>query len=148
MQDLATQTEWNVARTYQVVVDRWFGVVVARLYTGNQLSDRRVFGHFNRPRTLVLQHYNAVIDPRRLRPRCCHRGSYFKHPTSSPVRPLACNWYYCEQFIAKPKPACALRFSWAATSGNLGLWANMTSSVKSEVRNVSLRRLRRTEPRP
>ena len=30
----------------------------------------------------------AVID-RRLRPRCCHLGSYFKRPKSSPVRPLA-----------------------------------------------------------
>jgi len=38
---------------------------------------------------------------------------------SSPVRPLSCNWYYCAQFIAKPKAACALRFSWAATSSNL-----------------------------
>jgi len=27
---------------------------------------------------------------------------------------LAGNWYYCAQFIAKPKAACALRFSWAA----------------------------------
>ena len=45
----------------------------------------------------------------------------FKRPKSSPVRPLACNWYYCAQFIAKPKAACALRFSWAATSSNLGL---------------------------
>jgi len=24
---------------------------------------------------------------------------------------LACNWYYYAQFIAKPKAACALRFS-------------------------------------
>ena len=62
----------------------------------------------------------AVID-RRLRPRCSHLGSYFKRPRSSPVRPLACNWYYCAQFIAKPKAACALGFSWAATSSNLGL---------------------------
>ena len=61
----------------------------------------------------------AVID-RRLRPRCCHLQSYFKRPKSSPVRPLVCNWYYCAQFIAKPKAACALRFSWAATSSNLG----------------------------
>jgi len=30
----------------------------------------------------------AVID-RSLRPRCCHLGSYFKRPKSSPVRPLA-----------------------------------------------------------
>jgi len=63
----------------------------------------------------------AVID-RRLRPRCCHPGSYYSEsPKSSPVRPLACNWYYYAQFIAKPKAACALRFSWAATSSNLGL---------------------------
>ena len=51
-----------------------------------------------------------VIDCR-LRPRCCHLGSYSKRPKSSPVRPLACNWYYCAQFIAKPKAACELRFS-------------------------------------
>jgi len=62
----------------------------------------------------------AVID-RRLRPRCCHLGSYFKRPKSSTGRPLACNWYYCAQSIAKPKAACALRFSWAATSSNFGL---------------------------
>jgi len=62
----------------------------------------------------------AVIDCR-LRPRCCHLGSYFKHPKSSPVRSLACNWYYCAQFIAKPNAACALRFSWVVTSSNLGL---------------------------
>ena len=42
-------------------------------------------------------------------------------PKSSPVRPSACNWYYCAQFIAKPNAACALRFSWVATSSNLGL---------------------------
>ena len=28
---------------------------------------------------------------------------------------------YCARLIAKPKAACALRFSWAATSSNLGL---------------------------
>ena len=59
--------------------------------------------------------YKAVIDRRR-RPL----GSYFKRLKSSPVRPLTCNWYYCAQFIAKPKAAGALRFSWAATSSNLG----------------------------
>jgi len=64
--------------------------------------------------------YQAVID-RRLRPRCFHLGSYFKRPQCSPVRPLASNWYYCAQFIAKPNTACVLRFSWAATSSNLGL---------------------------
>ena len=54
-------------------------------------------------------------------PQCCHLRSYFKRPKSSPVLPLACNWYYCVQLIAKPKAACALHFSWAATSSNLGL---------------------------
>ena len=54
-------------------------------------------------------------------PQCCHLGSYFKRPKSSPVRPSACNWYYCAEFIAKPKAASELRFSWAATSNNLGL---------------------------
>jgi len=53
-----------------------------------------------------------------------------KRPKSSPVCPLACNWYYCAQFIAEPKAPCALHFSWAATASNLGLWANMTSSIK------------------
>jgi len=43
-----------------------------------------------------------------------------KRPKSCPVRPLACIWYYCAQRIAKPKAACALRFSWAATSSKLG----------------------------
>ena len=62
----------------------------------------------------------AAID-RRLRPRCCHQGSYCKRPKSSSMRPLACKWYHCAQFIAKPKAACALRFSCAATSSNLGL---------------------------
>ena len=51
---------------------------------------------------------------------------------------------YCAQCIAKPKFACALRFSWAATSSSL---ANMTSSIKPEVHNISLRRQKWTEPR-
>jgi len=62
----------------------------------------------------------AVID-RRLGARRRHLGSYCKRRKSSPVPPLACNWYYCAQFTAKPKAACALRFSWAATSSNLDL---------------------------
>jgi len=81
---------------------------------------------------------------RRLRPRCCHLGSYFKRPKSSPVRPLACNWYYCAHFIAKPKAACALSFSWTAKSSNLGL----SVTTYHELHNISLRRQRRTEPRP
>ena len=58
-------------------------------------------------------------------------------PKSSHVRPLACNWCYCAQFIAKTKAACALRFSWAATSSNLGLGAKTTSSIKPEVQCVA-----------
>jgi len=34
---------------------------------------------------------NKAVTDRRLRPRCCHLGSYFKRPKSSPVRPLACD---------------------------------------------------------
>jgi len=63
---------------------------------------------------------NTTVIDRRLRPRCCHLGSYFKCPKSSPVRPSACNWYYCAQLIANVKAASELRFSWAATSSNLG----------------------------
>ena len=37
------------------------------------------------------------------------------------MRLLACNWHYCAQFIAKPKAASALCFSWVATSSNLSL---------------------------
>jgi len=61
----------------------------------------------------VLHTTNNAVTDRRLRPR-----------KSNPVRPLACNWYYCASFIAKPKAACALRFSWAATSTIFGLRAN------------------------
>jgi len=59
-----------------------------------------------RPVETTHDKYKAVIDRRR-RPL----GSYFKRLKSSPVRPLTCNWYYCAQFIAKPKAAGALRFS-------------------------------------
>ena len=82
--------------------------------------DSRLRGRGFEYRLFPLLDNKPVID-RRFRPRCCHLGSYLKHRKSSPVRPLACNWYYCAQFIAKPKAACALRFSWAATSSNLGL---------------------------
>ena len=91
---------------------------------------------------------NKADTDRRLHPLCCHLGSYFKRPKSSHVRPLACNWYYCAQFVAMPKAACALSFKWQATSSNLGLWANMTSSIKPELYNVSLRRQSRTERWP
>jgi len=62
-----------------------------------------------------------LLTYRRLRPRCCHLRSYFKRPKSSPMRPLASNRYYCAQLIARPKAACALCFSWTATSRYLGL---------------------------
>jgi len=65
--------------------------------------------------SLIVAFLNKVFIDRRIRPQCCHLWSYFKRPKSSPVRPLACNWYYCAQFIAKPKAACALSFNWAAT---------------------------------
>ena len=54
-----------------------------------------------------------VLSPGKLR--------YFKGHKSSPcVRCPATGWYHSAQFIPKPKAACALRFSWAATSSNLG----------------------------
>ena len=99
------------------------------------------------PRQLWRRH-KAVIA-RRLRPRCCHMRSYSTSARKVvPCVRCPCNWYYCAEFIARPKAACALRFSWAPTSSNLGLWADMTSSIKPEVHNVSLRRQRRTEPQP
>jgi len=52
------------------------------------------------------KHDKAVID-RRLRPRCCHTGSYFKRPKSSPVSPLACNWYYCAVYSLAQGCVCA-----------------------------------------
>ena len=39
------------------------------------------------PRT---KYENTAVIDRRLRPRCCHLGSYFERPKSSPVGPLAC----------------------------------------------------------
>jgi len=36
----------------------------------------------------------AVIDCR-LYLRCCHLGSYFQAPKSSPMHPLAYYWHYC-----------------------------------------------------
>jgi len=51
---------------------------------------------------------------------------------------------------AKSKPAFECEphcLSLAATSSSLGLCTNMTSFIKPEIRNVSLRRQRRTEPR-
>jgi len=36
----------------------------------------------------VLTNRNKAVIDRRLRPRCCHLGSYFKRPKSRPVRQL------------------------------------------------------------
>ena len=49
---------------------------------------------------------------------------------------------------ASTPPRRALRCSRAATSSSLGLGANMTSSVKPGVHNVSLRRQMRIKPQP
>ena len=46
------------------------------------------------------------------------------------MRPLACNWYYCAQFVAKPRAACALL-------GDVEKPRLMTLSVKPEVHNIT-----------
>ena len=56
------------------------------------------------PTSSATQHTHKAVTDRRLRPRCCHQGSYLEHPKNSSAH-----------FTAKPKAACALRFSWAAT---------------------------------
>jgi len=38
--------------------------------------------------SVVVDLVNKAVIDRRLRPRCCHLGSYFKRPKSSPVRPV------------------------------------------------------------
>jgi len=133
-------------RSHQQCDDVWVSVWLALYrhaeydqpgrYVSLLISDLKRLGTYSK---------NKPVIDRRLRPRCCHLGSYFKRPKSSTVRPLARNWYYCAQFIAKSKASCALRFSWAATSSNLGLWANMTSSIKQEVHNTPPEE---DEPRP
>jgi len=70
--------------------------------------------------TVLLHVKKAVID-RILRPRCCHRGSYFKRVKAVPCSVRWPATGITAQFVAKPKAACALHFSWAATSSNLGL---------------------------
>ena len=67
-------------------------------------------------KSCVVRYYNTAVIDRRFRPLCCHLGSYFKRPKSSPVRPLACNWYYCAQLIAKPEAARSLHH-YAARGG-------------------------------
>jgi len=114
---------------------------VQKFWVGFQKSPRSRLCRSARSETAPTSSHRPQTPP-----LCCHLRSYFMRPKSSPVRPLACNWYHCAHFVAKPKPACALRFSWAAVkSSNLGLCANMTSSIKPEVHNVSLRRQRRED---
>jgi len=93
--------------------------------------------------------YNKAVIDRRLRPLCCHLGSYFKRPKSSPVRPLACNWYYCAQFSQAQGCVCtALQLDGDVEQPWLmSKRANGTSSIKQEVHNVSLRRQKKTQPR-
>ena len=76
--------------------------------------DRQTDGHC----TVACK--KAVID-RILRPRCCHPGSYFKRVKAVPCSVRLPATGITAQFVAKPKAACALHFSWAATSSNLGL---------------------------
>ena len=121
---------------------------------------------------LFATYRNVAVVDRRLRPRCRHLGSYFKHisfscryicrdivinilhahcglvgPDCKKVLPSVC----CLQRVflrATPQAACEPRcLSLAATSSSLSLYANMTSSTKPEMRNVSLGRQSRTEPR-
>ena len=58
------------------------------------------------------------------------------------------SWYYCALFIAKPKAARALCSVRRDDEEPVGIRANMTSSIKPEIHNISLRSQGRTEPRP
>jgi len=93
------------------------------------------------------QHHNKAVTDRRRRP-----GVATREVTLSARKIVPCvrwyYWYYCVVYSQAQGCVYALRFSCAATSSNLGLRANMTSSIKPDVNNTSLRRQRRTEPRP
>ena len=85
---------------------------------------------YSRRRRRTVNDNKAVTD-RRLRPRCCNLGSYFKRPKSSPVRPLACNWYYCAGTVYSQVQGCvciALQLG-----GDVEQPWLMTSSRKPEV---------------
>ena len=83
---------------------------------------------------LELYTCNKAVTDCRLRPRCCHLGSYFKHPKSSSEHPLACNWYYCTQY-SQAQGCGDVEQPWLMSRF-------MMSSIKPEVHNVSLRRRR------
>jgi len=61
--------------------------------------------------TLTVVCINKAVTDCRLRPRCCHLGSYFKRPKSRPVRLLAGMPLVLQRapFVTKPKAAHALR---------------------------------------
>ena len=86
-------------------------VIIAR--TGRQTSSVRraeTTDQRSTPDTggrAAAQTNKPVIDRRR-RPWCCHQAVASSAQKSRPVRPLACNWYCCAPFIAKPKAAHAL----------------------------------------
>ena len=85
--------------------------------------------------TLALTN-NVVID-RRLRPRCCHLGSYFK--SSQKVVPCV-RWPAAgitAHSIAKPEAACALRFELLTAKNGVftcGIW--LRSLANSEYRKL------------
>jgi len=83
---------------------RWLDVESAFHRRHDDPSGPTTTTSLHQVRPLSAEADKAVID-RRLRPLCCYLGSYFKRPKNSLVRPLACNWYYRSQFIAKPKAA-------------------------------------------
>ena len=76
----------------------------------------------------VRIHINKSVIDRRLRPRCCHMGSYFKRPKSSPVRPLACDWFY---WVHSLQPSPRLRVQCASA------WRRRLATLAYEQINVT-----------
>jgi len=127
--------------------------------------------------TSLDNHLNVNVEqgshrPQTL-PQCCHLESfYFKHRSFSchyickdimckhviniqhALCSVVANRPWLQQVVlsilhAKPKAVCKPRcLSLAATSSSLSLCANMTSSIKAKIRNISLCCQRRTEPWP
>jgi len=116
--------------------------------TKSKLREIAIWNTKTPPKTTVLSSWNKAVIDRRLCPRCCHLGSFLQ--PSRPWLQEAVPSISCLQRVflrAKPKAACAPRcLSLAATSSSLSLCANMTSSIKPETHNVSIRRQRRTMP--
>ena len=72
------------------------------------------------------------------------QGSH-RPQTPPPVLPPGELLAACNVYSYACEPHC---LSLAATTSSLSLCAKMTSFIKPEIRNISLRRQRRTEPRP